>query len=173
MPFCRSCGSPVEGQFCGKCGTPLVASAPGASAPPPAQPQPQAYAQPVAAQPAAAAMADNVASTLCYIVGLITGILFLVLAPYNQNKTIRFHAFQSIFFNVTCIAVSIVGSIVMGIIASVLPYSMAFITTMLGGLIWLVVWVGALIVWIMLMVKAYSGQKLVLPIIGPIAEKQA
>ncbi len=168
MPFCRNCGSPVEGQFCAKCGTPLAAAAPGASAPPPpAQPQPQAYAQP--AQPAATGMADNVASMLCYILGFITGILFLVLAPYNQNKAIRFHAFQAIFFNVAWIAVSIVASIIGGILIAALPFGMG----LLWSLVHLLIWVAGLIIWIMLMVKAYSGQKWVLPIIGPIAEKQA
>ncbi len=169
MPFCRNCGSPVDGQFCAKCGTPLAASAPGASAPPPpAQPQAQAYAPP-AAQPAATGMADNVASTLCYVLGLITGILFLVLAPYNQNKTIRFHAFQSIFFNVAWIAIFIVSSIIGSILMAALP----FFLSMLWGLVNLLIWIAGLIVWIMLMVKAYSGQKWVLPIVGPIADKQA
>jgi uncharacterized membrane protein len=171
MPFCRNCGSPVEGQFCAKCGTPLAASAPGASVPPPpAQPQPQAaqaYAQPV--QPAATGMADNVASMLCYILGLITGVLFVVLAPYNQNKTVRFHAFQSIFFNIAWIALFIVSTIIGSIIAAVLP----FFLSMLWGLVNLLIWIAGLIIWIVLMVKAYSGQKWVLPIVGPLAEKQA
>jgi uncharacterized membrane protein len=34
---------------------------------------------------ASGAMADNVASALCYVLGLITGIIFLVLPPYNKN----------------------------------------------------------------------------------------
>ena len=33
------------------------------------------------------------------VAGLATGILFLALAPYNQNPRIRFHAFQAILFN--------------------------------------------------------------------------
>jgi uncharacterized membrane protein len=169
MPFCRNCGSPVDGQFCAKCGTPIAASAPGASVPPPpAQPQAQAYAPP-AAPPAATGMADNVASALCYVLGLITGILFLVLAPYNQNKTVRFHAFQSIFFNVALIALAIAGGIVTTILGAVL----SLLGTLVSLLVWFVVWIGGLIVWIVLMVKAYSGQKWVLPIIGPIADKQA
>ena len=45
-------------------------------------------------------MTDNMAGALCYLFGFITGILFLVLAPYNQNRDIRFHAFQSIFLNI-------------------------------------------------------------------------
>lgn len=168
MPFCKNCGSPVEGQFCPKCGTPMAAGPAGGSAPPPTYQQPGAAPPP---QPVAAAggMTDNVASLLCYILGLITGILFLVLAPYNQNKTIRFHAFQSIFFNVGMIVLMIVLSIVSMILSAIVP--------LLGGilmlLVSLVVWLGSFIVWIMLMVKAYQNQKWVLPIIGPLAEKQA
>ena len=90
MPFCATCGTAVEGRFCEKCGTP-IAAAPMGAAPPPA-------AGPVY-QPAVAAtgLADNVASALCYALGFITGIIFLGLAPYNQNKTVRFHAFQGLY----------------------------------------------------------------------------
>ena len=45
-------------------------------------------------------MQENVAAALCYALGFITGILFLVLEPYNKNRNIRFHAFQSIFMSV-------------------------------------------------------------------------
>jgi len=50
----------------------------------------------------------NMASALCYLFGWLTGVLFLVLEPYNKNRTVRFHAFQSIFLNVGIIAVWIV-----------------------------------------------------------------
>lgn len=172
MPFCKNCGSPVEGQFCPKCGTPMAAAPAGGGYAPP--PPPPTYQQPGAAPPpqpvaAASGMADNVAGLLCYILGLITGILFLLLAPYNQNKTIRFHAFQSIFFNV--------GMIVLMIVLTILSMILTAIVPILGGilmmLVSLVVWLGSFVVWIMLMVKAYQNQKWVLPLIGPLAEKQA
>lgn len=161
MPFCKNCGSAVEGQFCAKCGSPMAA--PGAG---------PVYQQPVAPPPQpvdAGGMTDNVASLLCYILGLLTGILFLVLAPYNQNKTIRFHAFQSIFLNVAMIALMIGLTIVGMILTTITP----FIGGMLMLLVHLVMWLGFMVVWIMLMVKAYQNQKWVLPIIGPLAEKQA
>jgi hypothetical protein len=54
--------------------------------------------------PAAAAssgvMATNVAGALAYLGGFITGIIFLVVDPYKSNSFIRFHAYQSILFNV-------------------------------------------------------------------------
>ncbi|HTS24915.1 MAG TPA: hypothetical protein VMH81_03525 [Bryobacteraceae bacterium] len=111
-------------------------------------------------------MADNVASALCYAVGLITGVIFLVLAPYNQNRTVRFHAFQSIFYHVACIIVGIVFSIVLGIILAILHLG---ILSILGNLVWLAFFLG----WLYLIISAYQGKTVVLPIIGPLAQKQA
>jgi uncharacterized membrane protein len=188
MPFCRNCGSAVEGQFCPKCGTP-IAAAPGAGAPPPQPPPPppnyqqqQAYQQPAYQQPQyqqpgyqaapaaqAGGMADNVAGLLCYVLGLFTGILFLILAPYNQNKLIRFHAFQSIFVSLGLFAVNIALMILGMIVGAIIPVIGGILFSLLG----LVVMLGGLALWIMLMVKAYQGQKWVLPVVGPLAEKQA
>ncbi len=171
MAFCKNCGSAVEGQFCAKCGTPIGApAAQGAAtaAPPPAQPyaQPGAPAQPVAA---AGGMTDNVAGLLCYVLGLITGVLFLVIEPYKNNPFVRFHAFQSIFFNLFAIALSIVLSIVSGIIFAALPFSIWGLWSMLTMLVWLAIFA----VWVLLLIKAYQGQRYKLPVIGDLAEKQA
>src|ERR1017187_2529656 len=129
MAFCATCGSAVEGSFCAKCGS-QVGAAPSASSGP--------------AMQASGAMADNVASGLCYLVGLITGIIFLVLAPYNKNPVIRFHAFQSIFMHVACIVVMIGLNIVLGIMHL---FSLYF----LGSLFWLAFFV----LWIYLLIQAY------------------
>ena len=132
-------------------------------------PPPQAASGPAASAPAAAGMQDNVASALCYLFGLITGVLFLVLAPYNQNKAIRFHAFQSIFWHIAWIVIWIVYGIVRVALAFVLPLSLSLVLTLLS----LVVWFGGFLSWLFLMWKAYNNEKFVIPIIGPLAEKQA
>ena len=124
----------------------------GAAAPSSAAPVPAA---------APAGLTDNVASALCYVMGLITGILFLVLAPYNQNRKIRFHAFQSIFLHVAAIVIWI---------------AFLFLSAVSGGMLIFVsplIWLGFFVLWIVMIIKAYQDQKLVLPIIGPLAEKQA
>jgi len=108
------------------------------------------------------------ASALCYLLGVLTGILFLVLAPYNQNRAIRFHAFQSIFFWVAVVAMYIVATIV-----SLALIPIPFVGAMLSLVLHLAVWFGSMIVWIMLMYKAYNNERWVLPVIGPLAEKQA
>src|ERR1700731_4643218 len=101
MAFCPNCGSPAEGRYCQKCGAALDAGAPTAGTTP-------LGATPGATSSAAAVgMSENVAAALCYVFGLVTGILFLVLAPYNQNRIVRFHAFQSIFLNVAVIIIAI------------------------------------------------------------------
>ncbi len=155
MAYCPSCGSQVDGRFCAKCGAAVAAdaaTATGGTIPPPPAAQ-------------AAGLQENVASALCYLLGLLTGILFLVLAPYNTNRTIRFHAFQAIFMHLAIIAFYIVA----GIVASMLA--------IIGGgflfLLWPIFGLACLALWIMLMYKAYNGEKWVLPVIGPLAEKQA
>jgi uncharacterized membrane protein len=112
---------------------------------------------------AAAGMTDNAASALCYVLGLITGILFLVLAPYNQNKTIRFHAFQSIFMSIACIVFSMVFNMI--IFSGLHMFSLLFLSPLIS--------LAFFILWIYMIITAYQGKKVVLPVIGPIAQGQA
>jgi uncharacterized membrane protein len=114
-------------------------------------------------------MTPNVAGALAYVLGLITGILFLVLEPYNRDRLVRFHAFQSIFLNLAVIAVYIVLMILGGVLGAVVP----LVAGMLFGLLSLVLWLAFLVLWVVLIVKTYGGSKMVLPVIGPLAEKQA
>jgi uncharacterized membrane protein len=111
---------------------------------------------------ASATMTDNVASALCYVLGLITGIFFLVLPPYNKNRLVRFHAFQSIFLHVACIA----GGIGIRIVLSILTlWGMFFLVSLF--------WLACFVLWIYIIVQTYQGKTIVLPVIGPIAQQQA
>ncbi|GIU74261.1 MAG: hypothetical protein KatS3mg004_1348 [Bryobacteraceae bacterium] len=169
MPYCANCGSPVEGAFCPNCGRP-VGQATGGAYPPPAggAPQGQYYQQGGYPPPAAAGLTENVAGALCYLAGLITGIIFLVVAPYNTNRTVRFHAFQSIFFSIAWIAIWIVEMIVSAVLTGI-----PVLGWMLSMLLWAAIALGGFILWLLLMWKAYQGDRLMLPVIGPLAEKQA
>lgn len=153
--FCPNCGATVQGRFCAKCGTAVDASASAANVPPGAS---SYNAPPVSA----GGLTDNLAGALSYALGIVTGILFLVLAPYNQSKFVRFHAFQSIFFQAACIVVWIATTI----LSVILPWFVM-------GIIWTVLPFAMLAVYIMLMVKAYQNERFKLPIIGDLAEKQA
>jgi uncharacterized membrane protein len=107
-------------------------------------------------------LSDNVAGMLAYVT-IIPAIVFLVTAPYNKNRFIRFHSFQCLFFCLALIVISVAFSIL-----TVVPF-MALITIPLQMIIGL----GSLIVWIVLLLKANQGQMFKLPVIGDLAEKQA
>ncbi len=147
MAFCPSCGAPVEGRYCAKCGTAM-------------DPAPTSSVTPVPTV-SAAGLSENTAAALCYLLGLITGILFLVLEPYNKNKLIRFHAFQSIFLHVAVIIVWFALRVVLA--------GSFFSMISLFGLIDLAFFV----LWIFMLVQTYQGKKIVLPVIGDLAAKQA
>jgi len=113
-------------------------------------------------QAGATGLTDNVAGMLAYVT-IIPAIIFLVLEPYNRNRFIRFHSFQSIFFCVAVIAISIGLSIF-----SFIPFIGLILLPvhLLYGL-------GVFAVWIILLLKANQGQMFKLPVIGDMAEKQA
>ncbi|MGA2590070.1 MAG: hypothetical protein ABSH32_09160 [Bryobacteraceae bacterium] len=117
---------------------------------------------------AAAGLEDNAAGALCYLAGFITGIIFLVLEPYSKRPFVRFHAFQSILFCVAWIALSMILSIVLGI-GGLALHALWWIFIPLRLLIGLL----GFLIWLFCMYKAYNRELFQLPIIGPIAAKQA
>ena len=112
---------------------------------------------------ASGGMQENVASALCYALGFITGILFLVLEPYNRNRTIKFHAWQSIFYSVAYVILNILIGFLW---AATWAWGSMF-------MLWTLVRLGFFVLWIVLMYKAYNNQRFKLPVIGDLAEKQA
>src|ERR1700730_15417051 len=113
-------------------------------------------AQPVAV--AAGGMTDNVAGMLAYVT-FIPAIIFLVVEPYNKSRFVRFHAFQSIFLAVAVVIIQVALTFL-----TVVPF-LILVTAPLHMLVAL----GALIVWIILLLKANQGQMYKLPLIGDLA----
>jgi uncharacterized membrane protein len=155
MAFCAKCGAQLaEGtSFCVSCGAPVGASAGG----------------PVTPVAAGTAMSSNVAGLLTYILGFITGIIFLVIEPYKNDKFVRFHAFQSIFYDVALFVLFIAYTIV----AMVL--SVASLGTLEGPmhLLAMLVFLATLAYRLFLMYKAYNSELYKIPFIGDLAAKQA
>jgi len=112
-------------------------------------------------------MDENVAAALCYIP--IIGLIFLLIEPYNKNKTIRFHALQSLFY----LAAWIVVGFALGIVGSILLVGMPSALWQLWMLISRLVELAFLVGLVWMAVKAFQRQRFVMPIIGPMAEKQA
>jgi uncharacterized membrane protein len=98
---------------------------------------------------------ENLAGALTYVLGFITGIVFLVIE--KDSKFVRFHAMQS---TITFVAVWILSIFVWWV-------------PLVGWMIGLLLWPVTLILWLVLMLKAYQREKFKLPAIGDIAEKNA
>ena len=97
---------------------------------------------------------QNLEALLCYVLGWITGIVFLFLE--KENEYVRFHAMQSL---VTFLTLFII-TIVIGWIP-ILGWLISFLISIVG-----------LILWLLLMVKAYQGELYKLPYAGDFAEEQ-
>jgi uncharacterized membrane protein len=153
MSFCPSCGKPlsVGSSNCGYCGAAVSASSSAAVA------------------PASAGITTNAAGALTYLAGFVTAIVFLVLDPYKKDPFVRFHAFQSLFFNVAWIGFWIVWSI-LGIIFSSFTKGLFFL---IQTPIDLVLMLGGFCLWAFLMYSAYQGKRFRLPVVGALAAKQA
>jgi uncharacterized membrane protein len=171
MAFCPNCGAQVTGTFCPNCGANVAAAqasgtagATGAGAAS-AGAAGATYVPPGPAPANVSGLTDNVAGALCYLFGLITGIIFLVIAPYNQNKFVRFHAFQSIFGHIAIIVIWIAYVIISGIIAVITHGIGLFLFPLFGFLIF--------VLWLYMMYSAYNKRKVKLPVIGDLAERQA
>jgi uncharacterized membrane protein len=134
-------------------------------APPAYQPQ---YQQPYQPQPMAgsSSMQPNVASMLSYLFGWITGLIFLAIEKNNQE--VRFHAMQSILMSLGLTVVYFVLSFLIG--------ALAFGSLALAGLLSLLmslIGFAFFIAWIYMMVMAYQGKHVKLPVIGDMAERYA
>lgn len=88
---------------------------------------------------------ENVAGLLCYVAGWITGLIFFLIE--KDSKFVKFHSMQSI-----------------------ITFGAATILSWIPFLNFLIIII-ATVLWILLMIKAYQGEKFKLPYIGDLAEK--
>ena len=107
-------------------------------------------------------LSDSAAAGLSYIT-FIPAIIFLATAPYNKSANVRFHSWQSIFLTIASIVVW-AGFLVLGY--------MPFIGLLLA-FVQILINLGFFILWLIVMIKAFNGQRFKIPVIGDFAEKQA
>jgi uncharacterized membrane protein len=148
MPHCTKCGAAVADNagFCPNCGAPQTAAASVA-------PTSVSNATPSGTS----GMAENVAGLLCYALGWITGLIFFFI---DKRPFVRFHAAQSIvvFGGLTIIRVAL------GMVFIAGGASFGF------GLLWLISILG-FVLWILLMIKAYQGERYRLPVAADLADQ--
>jgi uncharacterized membrane protein len=115
---------------------------------------------------ASSGMSNNMVGALCYFAWWVTGVIFLVIEPYKNDKFVRFHAFQAIFFSVALIPVYIIFMI-LGFVLGMMHLGLLLFP------LWLLLIFGIFGAWLFLMWKAYNNEQFKLPIIGDLAAKQA
>jgi len=175
MANCTKCGAAVaeDSAFCGACGQPRAqasAQASGSAAAAPAMAVGSGTVSNGTATGTVSApgLTMNMAAALSYALGAITGVLFLVLEPYKNNRLVRFHAIQSIILNVAIVALAIVWNIIVGILVSIGGFWVLTVALPLNWLFGL----GIFALWLFLMFQAYSEHEFRIPWIGDIAAKQ-
>jgi uncharacterized membrane protein len=102
---------------------------------------------------------ENSTCGLAYLT-FIPAIIFLVTAPYNQNANVRFHSWQSIFLTVAAIAAMFVH-----IVLIMVP--------IIGFFISLLITLGFFILWLILIINAFNGKRINIPLLSDLAAKQA
>jgi len=149
MAFCSKCGTEVAAGagFCPKCG---AAQSAGAAATQPTQ----------SAQPE---MSENVAAFLSYLVFWVTGIIFFLI---DKRPFVKFHAAQSIVVFGGLFAIRLVLGVFFGAGYMMMGFGSFGLMAALFSVIWLV----GLVLWIVLMVKAYQHEKFEVPIAAGIAK---
>ena len=111
-------------------------------------------------------LAPNVGGALAYVLGPLTGVIFLVLE--KENRFVRFHAAQAVTTGIVVIALSIVLAILTSILAFI-----PVLGWIVSVLISVVMGVGSFILWLTLMWRAYNGQEWEVPIAGQFARRIA
>jgi uncharacterized membrane protein len=104
-------------------------------------------------------------AALTYLLGFVTGIIFLYLEPYNQDEFVRFHARQSIGFSVAVFAINVI----LGVFIAVLPHPLGALLSFVQGIFDL----AAAVFWLFLMYKAYSGERYRIPELANLIDQVA
>ena len=164
MPHCTKCGTevPETAQFCQKCGQPQVGAPP--------NPGYRSAAPPY--QPATSGLSENAAATLSYVLGWLTGIIFYLI---DHRPYVRFHAAQSI---VTFGGLHIIRAIVAMMFGLGWWWGGGYGVGHFRGFgpgVGLLALLGLLtfVLWIICMIKAYQGERFMVPIAGDIAANLA
>lgn len=154
MAFCPNCGTqlPAGSTACPKCAAGTAQTIPPSAS----------YGAPSSSQTQVGGLTENVAGALAYVT-IIPAIIFLVIEPYNRNRFVRFHSFQNIFFAVAWMILWFL----LGMFGHIPLLGWASL------LLWPLIGLAGFILWLLLIFKAYQGQKFKLPFIGDLAEQQA
>ena len=137
--------------------------------PPPVQVSSQ---PPVQAGKSSTGLDENIAALLSYVFGWVSGLIFFLIE--KDSRLVRFHAMQSLLFNILVAVVGIALWIVLFVVFMIVAQvsgALATILSLVSILVWGVFLLGILAGFILCLVKAFQGQYFKLPVLGNFAEK--
>lgn len=150
MPIsCPQCSAqmPDSASFCPGCGRPMQTSE--------------------RAQAKIGILSENLAGALAYFT-FIPATAFLLLEPYSKNRFVRFQCLQCLFLTLICLLLGVALKL-----ASPILFLVPLVGPLFVSLVSIVGVLAALVVWLVLVVKAFQGEVFKLPMLGELAEQQA
>ncbi len=147
--FCSHCAfqMPQTAAFCPGCGERMDSRSP--------------------AQERVGHLRENIAGALAYLT-FIPAIIFLLRHPYRENRFVRFHSVQ-------CLVLWLIGTVFA--LALRLVGMLVFLIPVLGPLLVVIIdmsfFLAAILVWFVLMIKAFQGETFALPWVGDVADRYA
>ena len=110
-------------------------------------------------------LTPNVAAGLAVLLTLITGLIFLFLE--KRNQFVRFWAMQAVFFGAAAFVIFVISAVISFVLGHIL-----WVFAVLWGLFSIVIYLGLLVVWIIMLIQAFSGKEWEVPFLGKIARQQ-
>jgi len=127
---------------------------------------------PVQAGKSSTGLDENIAALLSYIFGWVSGLIFFLIE--KDSRLVRFHAMQSLLFNILVGVVAFALWIVLFIVFLIVGQisgTLATLLSLVSLLIWGVFLIAILAAFVLCLIKAFQGQYFKLPVIGNFAEK--
>jgi uncharacterized membrane protein len=97
----------------------------------------------------------RIIAALSYLLGVITGVIFLYVEPYSRDDFVRFHARQSIIFSIAWLAVQIIAGVFIAVMPHPISGLLAFLLSLFN--------IAVAVFWVVLMYKAYVGERYRIP----------
>jgi len=150
MPIsCPHCSAqmPDSAAFCPGCGRPMQTSE-------------RAYTK-------VGILTENLAGALAYFT-FIPAMVFLLLVPYSKNRFVRFQCLQCLFLTLICLLLGVALKL-----ASPVLFLVPLVGPLFVSLVSIVGALAAVVIWLVLVVKAFQGEVFKLPVLGELAQRQA
>ena len=147
LKSCPDCGAqmPESAAFCPGCGRSMQIES--------------------AAEQKPGARRDNFLGAFAYV-SFVPALVFLLVDPYRKNPFVRFHSIQCLLFWLVCVVLAVVVRVVfLGLLF------IPIVGPLLAVLLVVLVALATVFTWIVLLVKAFQGERFALPLIGNLSEQ--